>query len=687
MESHRHGKLSAAAGFGGRPVACLIAHANILASAECGGVPKTNRHESEDMIMLYHQMTRRRFNAPYFIRLAAVLIAAMPAIVPLRAAAASQTAGAAHELVGLWKAQRHFGPSARGTLLIDRENGRYFADIMGGRFEVAEDGTKLAFALPNGQGKFVGRLQKSGAIAGHWYPPRTLVSGGGFWFASPVVLQRVGKSRWQGELRPLDDIFTLYLNMEMRDDGTLGAFLRNPERNMAAFLDVQRVALKGDDVTVFGKRRGETEESELLRGAYDRQNEILTIFWPERGGAFDFRREGDDSLFYPRGKIPPHYVYRPPPARDDGWPTANLEDVGIDRGAIERFIQAMTDQPIADASTPELQGILIARYGKLVLEEYFHGEHRDKPHDTRSAAKSLTATIVGAALQAGAPLSLSSGVYDVMNGGVPEGLEPRKRAMTLEHLLTMSSGFFCDDSNPDAPGNEDAMLDQSAEPDFYAYALRVPMAYDPGAHSVYCSINPNLALGMVGRAMGESPMAVFDRLIGEPLKIERYGWFLDPAGNPYGGGSVSFLPRDFMKLGQLMLDGGMWKGKRILAPDFVERASAPLYHLRNFRYGYLWWVLDVPYKDRTVRGYLAGGNGGQGVLVFPELDLVIATWGGSYASRVGLHIQQEIPVRYILPAVREGGDDPNEPVVFGDWTTPYGPSDRNTPVAVSDKNN
>ncbi len=63
------------------------------------------------------------------------------------------------------------------------------------------------------------------------------------------------------------------------------------------------------------------------------------------------------------------------------------------------------------------------------------------------------------------------------------------------------------------------------------------------------------------------------------MKFGNYAWPLDPAGHPYGGGGARLLPRDFMKLGQLMLDGGTWEGHRILSRDFVKRATAPLYHL------------------------------------------------------------------------------------------------------------
>jgi CubicO group peptidase (beta-lactamase class C family) len=103
--------------------------------------------------------------------------------------------------------------------------------------------------------------------------------------------------------------------------------------------------------------------------------------------------------------------------------------------------------------------------------------------------------------------------------------------------------------------------------------------------------------------------------------------------------------------------------------------------LRNLTYGYLWWVIEYPYKDRTVRAFFAGGNGGQGVMVIPELDLVIATYGGNYADRVGLHVQQDLIPEYILPAVREPGDDKNAPVVQRKFSTPYGRSALSGPVS------
>ncbi|HEX3763809.1 MAG TPA: serine hydrolase [Kofleriaceae bacterium] len=210
--------------------------------------------------------------------------------------------------------------------------------------------------------------------------------------------------------------------------------------------------------------------------------------------------------------------------------------------------------------------------------------------------------------------------------------DPRKQAMTLEHLLMMRSGFYCDDGDPAAPGNEDTLQSQTDDPDYYHYSLNVPLAAAPDQRSVYCSMSPNLALGVVGRATAESGLDTFDRRVGGPLRITRYAWPLDPVGHAYGGGGVRALPRDFMKLGQLMLDGGVWHGHRILGREFVARASAPLHDLNGIQYGYLWWSIEYPYKDRTVRAFFAAGNGGQAVMVVPSLDLVIAIYGGNYSD-------------------------------------------------------
>jgi CubicO group peptidase (beta-lactamase class C family) len=597
--------------------------------------------------------------------------AAVVAIVLASVFVAAVYADPLDELAGLWKAKKRYGPDARGTLLVEKTSDGYLADFAGWRVPLRPDGDELAFALPNGDGEFRGKLE-NGNIRGHWIKAGTPVNDTPT--ASPVLLNPDGAGRWRGVVAPLSDEFTFYLLLEKRPDGTLGALLRNPERDVGAVqLAADRLTRDGAVVKLIGKRGG--AEQEVSSGTYDAEREVLTLVFPTRGATYDFHRDDERSEFYPRGKHPGRYAYHPPPALDDGWPTATLADVGMSRAGIEQFIQFILDMPMEPAGALQIDGMLVVRHGKLVLEEYFHGQNRERLHDTRSAAKSLTAVTIGAAMQAGAPLQLDSRVYDVMNGGAFAQDDARKKTMTLEHLLTMSSGYFCDDTNDQAPGNEEVMTNQTDEPDYYRYTMKVPLATPPGENSVYCSASPNLALGMLGAVTHETPLYTFDRLVAAPMKMTSYSWYLDPAGHPYGGGGVRVLPRDFLKLGQLMLNGGTWEGRRILSREFVARATSRLYHLRNVYYGFLWWSFDYPYKDRVVQAYAALGAGGQTITVIPELDLVVGTWAANYGSGAGTRgAGTNLIPRFILPAVREAGDDPNAPVHEHEYTNTYGPS-------------
>jgi len=151
------------------------------------------------------------------------------------------------ELVGLWKAARRFGPDGRGPLIITREGTTYIADMIGQQVLLREEAGRLSFELPDGEGSFRGRVQRAGRrITGHWTSPNSLVHG--FKYASPVSLETDGPNRWRGNVMPRDDTFTLYLMVQKRADGTLGAFLRNPERNIGVFYDVDRIVRDGDSV-------------------------------------------------------------------------------------------------------------------------------------------------------------------------------------------------------------------------------------------------------------------------------------------------------------------------------------------------------------------------------------------------------------------------------------------------------
>jgi hypothetical protein len=163
----------------------------------------------------------------------------------------------ADELVGLWKAQRWFGPHARGPLILHQSPTGWTADFVGRTIPVGLDRTNLSFDMPSGQGAFRGRLGDGNVIRGHWYPPNSVgLMGGIFKYASPVELRPDTPKRWKGRIVPFEDVFTFYLMVQKRPDGTAGAYLRNPERNFGMVLGVDRLVREGNAVKLIGKRLG-----------------------------------------------------------------------------------------------------------------------------------------------------------------------------------------------------------------------------------------------------------------------------------------------------------------------------------------------------------------------------------------------------------------------------------------------
>lgn len=557
----------------------------------------------------------------------------MMARIAIPLALAVLTAGAMADalvLDGVWQAKRHAGPDLRGPLWIDRGT----ADIAGRRAPVVRHDGHVSIAF--GDGAFAGEMAGS-TISGFWTQAPT---SSGSRYLTPVTLRRTAAGVWRGEVRPLDDALTLYLVARKDADGTLGGFLRNPEANIGRFLAFSSIKTDGDAVSLLGPRGA------IASGRFDPRTDTLPLSFPGTGMSFDFTRADATSDFYPRRTS--EYTYARPMPRSDGWPVAKASDVGVSETALTDFVRMLIGMKDDGIHASNIHAVLVARHGRLVLEEYFHGFSADTLHDLRSASKSITSVLVGAAMQQGEPVGPDTPVYRTMNASATDAT---KEAMTLRHLLTMSSGLDCDDGDDKSPGNEDTMQSQRADRDWYHYTLSLKSVRPPGAQSVYCSGGANLAAGVLAKASGKPMARLFADLVAAPLGISQYAINTMPSGEAYGGGGMHLYPRDFLKIGQMMLNGGTWRGRRILAADFVRDATAAHFASHGIHYGYLWWVADYPYKDGTVRAYFAGGNGGQVVMVVPKLDLVIEFLGGNYGD-AALYIPQRVFVpKYILPAV------------------------------------
>jgi CubicO group peptidase (beta-lactamase class C family) len=216
----------------------------------------------------------------------------------------------------------------------------------------------------------------------------------------------------------------------------------------------------------------------------------------------------------------------------------------------------------------------------------------------------------------------------------------------------MNSGLDCDDRNPESAANEDYLWDHAGELDFYAHTLDVDIVHAPGQVAAYCSASTNLAGGVIAAAAGEPLLGLIGRLVARPLDITRYSVPVPPDGHPYMGGGARWLPRDFLKFPQLLLDEGTWNGRRVIGQGDALRMLTPAVTIDGGRdYGYGWWTADYEYKSRTVRAHFMGGSGGQIAMLVPELDLSIVFNAGNYSDSVMFRIQEELVPDYILPAI------------------------------------
>jgi CubicO group peptidase (beta-lactamase class C family) len=556
----------------------------------------------------------------------------------------SAAAQADTSVVGLWYAKLRFGPDVRGRLVVHRVDSAWRASLAGRSAIVRVRGDSLTFALPGDGGVFRGRVRRAQSgtanptLAGWWiYPTRS---------TAPLTLASCGPSCFEGNVVGRDDAYTFWLKVTRLADGTLSAFLRNPERNLGGgpWIPVRSIRREGDTVA-FLDRTGKTISSGSFR------NGVMSV--PLRGGTYDFRRLPDTAYtdFYPRGRPTVKYAYVPPRLEKDGWPVGRLRDVGISEDSIARFVQMLIDMRIDSVTTPWTHALLIARHGRLVLEEYFHGEDADKPHDTRSASKTHVTALIGAAMQTGVPISPETRLYATLRPDA-KSLPARKQAITLEHLLTMSAGFDCNDSG-ERPGDEDKIQNDTVA-DWARVFLDVDMVREPGSAAFYCSMEPYVAGLMLERVSGRPLPDLFHELLAQPLDFRQYFLGLTPLGDVYFGGGHPFVARDFLKLPQLYLNGGTWRGRRILSKEWVERSMAPRFKLGSRMYGYLWWIKDYQYRGRTIQAYMQLGNGSQNAIFIPELDLAIASFGANYNSPTINYLLNVLIPTYILPAVEPG---------------------------------
>jgi len=299
----------------------------------------------------------------------------------------------------------------------------------------------------------------------------------------------------------------------------------------------------------------------------------------------------------------------------------------------------------------KINGIVVIRNGKLLIEEYFNGENRDSLHDPRSVGKSFASTMVGIAGSEGYLKGEEQTLKDFYPVRSFANYSPEKENVTLKDLLTMSSAFDGDDNDGDSPGNEENMYPTD---DWVKWTLDLPVSPTrPRDQWHYFTAGAMLLGDILNKtAPGGLEKYADEKLFG-PLGIRRQ-WQYTPQHVPNTAGGIRLNALDFAKYGQLYKNGGKWNGRQIVPKTWIDKTFTKYRAIPGRPgefYGYLFWNKQYEVRGKRYETWYCTGNGGNKIFVFKDLPLVIVITASAYGQPYA-HPQVDRMMReYILPAV------------------------------------
>ena len=265
-------------------------------------------------------------------------------------------------------------------------------------------------------------------------------------------------------------------------------------------------------------------------------------------------------------------------------------------------------------SLPRLRSLLVSWRGDLVLEHHAKGVRADRPANVKSVSKSIVATLVGIALEK----RLIPGLDTPLATYYPElrrDPDPRKASITVEDLLTMRSGL--ESTSGEAYG---AWVRSR---NWVRYVLTRPMVSAPGTSMEYSTGTSHLLSAILTKVSGRSTWALAHEWLGRPLGFTFARWPRDPQGIYFGGNEMLMTPRQMVAFGELHRRRGRAGTRQVVPAAWVDTSCVPRTVSRwdpGREYGYGWWIDEIGGHEAC----FAWGFGGQYILVFRDLELVVA---------------------------------------------------------------
>jgi CubicO group peptidase (beta-lactamase class C family) len=295
------------------------------------------------------------------------------------------------------------------------------------------------------------------------------------------------------------------------------------------------------------------------------------------------------------------------------WPVSTPEEQGMDSQLLTQAISRGENLGFVDC-------ILVIRNGHIVAENYYNGFRKESPHNVMSVSKSFLSAMTGIALREGHLNSLNAKMLDFFPEYVYPAIDPRKFDITVRHLLMMRMGI----------DNDENLYNQIySSTNWVKATIELPLLYSPGARFSYNTFQTHLLSAIITKASGMSTMDFAKKYLLEQMNINCSEWWRDPQGYYFGGNSMHFTPGSMAKLGYLYLNNGLLAGKQVVPAEWVEESLTNFTNFNNstwgdlndVNYGYLWWLGKI--KGHKV--FLAIGHGGQFVIAFPDLNMIVVT--------------------------------------------------------------
>lgn len=263
-------------------------------------------------------------------------------------------------------------------------------------------------------------------------------------------------------------------------------------------------------------------------------------------------------------------------------------------------------------SVMSLRSVLIQQNGQLLGEDYFRNATPDHPYNIKSASKSIMTLLMGIAVDQN-HITLDETLADYFPEYFEANPDPQKAAITIRELLSMQAGL---ETTSFQNYGRWVISDNWAE-----FQLDQPLEEEPGGKMVYSTGISHLLSVIITKATGRSTRSFANEHLFRPMSIRVGGWDRDPQGYYMGGNNLAMTPRDLLKIGQMMLDGGTWNGEQIVSREWVQDSfgSYTRSNFNPYNYGYMWWNRPVG----AYQVYFAWGFGGQYIFIIPELNATV----------------------------------------------------------------